>query len=197
MPMRWGTEKKLSISHLYHSPMVFCPSMATHQRGVLPIFSPKCSEATSPSPHSLLSRTVRSQRQESPRSPTPLLLAPFCHIQLTICQSLGSPSRPTAANSILFPYPHHPQMSIVPGLQGKSIKGRDFSHLPSPCLLCPGITITASFLPISVPLQRKGKRGGNEGRREGEMENWREGEEGGRREGQGEASYRSIVIFMV
>lgn len=51
--------------------------------------------ATPPSPHSLLSRTVRSQRQESPWSSRPLLLAPFCHIQLTICQSLGSLSRPT------------------------------------------------------------------------------------------------------
>lgn len=102
-----GTEKRL-ISCTYPPdkvvtllPVAHCPSMATH-----PTWNP-AHLFPQPLLESLLlsttSRTVRSQRQESPRSYRPLLPAPFCHIQLTICQSPGSPSRPT----VQLPTPDH------------------------------------------------------------------------------------------
>lgn len=70
-------------------------------------------------------------------------------------------------------------MAIVPGLQGKSVKGRGFRHIPSLCLPCSGITVTESLEIIPLPIYAEGR----EGEREGGREDGEEGREGGRKEG--------------
>lgn len=113
MPIYWGTEKRLHILHLPSKLNQIITSSGklsfhghTSNMESCQSFSPTAPGDTPPSPHNLLSRTVRSQRQESPRIPRPLLPAPFCHIQLTICQSPGSPSSPLSSCQLNTMFPH-------------------------------------------------------------------------------------------
>ena len=65
-------------------------------------------------------------------------------------------------------------MSIVPRLQGKSVKGKGCRHIPRPCLPYPGITVTASLKITSLPNYAQGRE---EGRKEGRKQGKEEGRE--------------------
>lgn len=187
MPMAWGTETTF-CTHATNESCDITPNGTLSFHGRRPnmescqSFPLTAPEDTPPSSHNLLSRRVTSQRQESPRSTRPLPLAPFCHIQLTICHSPGSLSRPTVQLPTEHcasppPYPidaHCPQAA-----------GQEYSHIPSPCLPCPGITNCKlkNHVPTYVE-RRKERREGGKGRRRQERreERW----EGITGEGRGE-----------